>query len=216
MILLRHRMRTPHSLRLLSALLALALVLAACNGGDDSDGNGGSSSEDATGSVARGEDDPEESPTPKTEDELDEIEEEEPFEKVACAATSKLKAKKGRASIELETTDNAFAPQCPVGASLNNLIEFTITNNGERAHNFSAPARGIDVDVQPGESQVVQMAMGNDKIPFFCKFHADQGMRGAIFPGKPPKAKGPKNQGGGSGENGGGGDDGPGDDGGTD
>ena len=215
MILLRHRMRSPYSLRLLSALLALTFLLAACNGGDDSDGNGGNTSEDATGSVAEGEDDPEASPTPKTEDELEEIEKDEPFEKVACAATSKLKAKKGRASIELTTTDDSFDPQCPV-ASFNNLVEFTITNNGERPHNFSAPARGVDVDVQPGESQVVQMAMGNDKIPFFCKFHADQGMRGAIFPGKPPRAKGPKNQGGGAGENGEGGRDGPGDDGGSD
>ena len=198
----RRDKRPSLSLSLGGALVALALVLAACSGGDDT--NGSTAAEGTHGSPAENGQEPEAeaSPTPKTEEELEEIEKETPLEKKACTATAKLKSKRGRSKIQLTATDNAFDPQCPVGFSLGNLVKFTITNDGETTHNFSAPARGIDFDVEPGGKQVVRMAMGNEKIPFFCKYHADQGMRGAVFPGKPPKPKDSKDDTGGSGEKG--------------
>lgn len=204
MMFLRRSKGPPHVLRLVALLAVIALLAAACNSDDDGSTDNGSAAEDGTGTTAENGADPEESPEPKTEEELTEIEEGDPIEKQACTARERLRAKKGRAVIQLSVSDDGFSPQCPVGASLNNVIEFEITNDGERLHNFSAPARGLDVDLQPGETRTIQMAMGNEKIPFFCKYHADQGMRGAVFPGKPPGAKKPGQNAGGGGGGGGG------------
>lgn len=40
--------------------------------------------------------------------------------------------------------------------------------------------RGIDVDVAPGETIVVDVAVGSETLVFVCKFHRTAGMVGAV------------------------------------
>jgi plastocyanin len=176
-----------HFLQLVGVIMALVLMLSACNGSPDTNGDDTAGDESTTsqdGNDEDTEDGKEESPTPKSEEELEQIEEASPLKKSACTARAKLKLKKGHANVQLLATDNSFDPQCPVGSSRGDLVKFIITNEGQTTHNFSAPARGLDFDIQPGGKQVVRMAMGEDKIEFFCKYHAGEGMRGAVFPGR--------------------------------
>ncbi len=42
--------------------------------------------------------------------------------------------------------------------------------------------QGIDVDVAPGETIVVDVAVGTETLVFVCKFHRTAGMVGAVVP----------------------------------
>ena len=164
----------------LAITLALVLLAAACSGDDNprAERNGGGAG------GTNGDSSSEASPTakPKSEEELEEIEQKEPLKKSACAGTGEAAAgKRGRDKIDISAKDYEFDPQCPLGAG-GDLVEIRVSNVGEILHNFSAPARGVDFDVPAGESKKIRLVVSRDKrIQFFCKYHADRGMRGALF-----------------------------------
>lgn len=90
----------------------------------------------------------------------------------------------GQKSIEVEMDDFYFSPTVIKGEA-SQTITIELKNQGSALHNFSVQAfnETIDQDVKPGETKKVKVQFGNvlDSIAVFeCKYHASQGMRGAL------------------------------------
>jgi plastocyanin len=90
----------------------------------------------------------------------------------------------GRKKIVVTMNDFYFSPTVIKGTA-SQTITLELKNEGTVVHNFSVQAfnASIDQDVQPGQTKDVKVQFGNvlDSIAVFqCKFHASQGMRGAI------------------------------------
>jgi plastocyanin len=86
--------------------------------------------------------------------------------------------------ITVTMNDYYFSPTVIKGTA-SQKITIELKNEGTTTHNFSVQAfnETIDQDVKPGQTKDVQVQFGNvlDSIAVFqCKFHASQGMRGAL------------------------------------
>jgi plastocyanin len=92
--------------------------------------------------------------------------------------------------LTLELGDRYFKPtylKAKPGQSINVELE----NEGMLAHNFSIQAMGIDETVQAGAKKELTFTLpSSGDVAFFCKFHADDGMRGTFFFGATPGATG--------------------------
>ena len=61
-------------------------------------------------------------------------------------------------------------------------LKVTLRNEGKAAHTFTAGAAQVDVALQSGATQQVDVVLpANQALVFRCRFHADQGMQGAIY-----------------------------------
>jgi plastocyanin len=92
--------------------------------------------------------------------------------------------------LTLELDDRYFKPtylKAKPGQSINVGLE----NDGMLPHNFSIQVLSIDETVQPGAKKELTFTLpsGGD-VAFFCKFHAEDGMRGTFFFGATPGATG--------------------------
>jgi len=60
-------------------------------------------------------------------------------------------------------------------------VTLDVRNDGDMTHNFSAPSVGPDLDYKPGARRtVIFAAPASGVVEFFCKFHRERGMRGAV------------------------------------
>ncbi len=59
-------------------------------------------------------------------------------------------------------------------------VTITVVNRGKVVHNLSIPSIPIDLDFPVGKRQTVIFVPPDEPggLEFFCKYHADQGMRG--------------------------------------
>ena len=90
--------------------------------------------------------------------------------------------------LTLEMDDRYFKPTY-VKAKPGQSINVELENEGMLPHNFSITALSIDETVQPGTKKELTFALpASGDVTFFCKFHADDGMRGAFFFGASPSA----------------------------
>ena len=90
--------------------------------------------------------------------------------------------------LTLELDDRYFKPTF-IKAKPGQSINVELENEGMLPHNFSITSLNIDETVQPGgkvERTFTLPASGD--VTFFCKFHADDGMRGGFFFGSTPSA----------------------------
>jgi plastocyanin len=56
-----------------------------------------------------------------------------------------------------------------------------LENEGSTEHNFSVSDQGIDQDVEDGGNADVTVTFPESgTLVFFCKYHQDMGMRGAL------------------------------------
>jgi plastocyanin len=68
-----------------------------------------------------------------------------------------------------------------VTGSAGATITLHLENEGTTEHNFSLTDQGIDQDVEAGEKAEVSLTVPDSgTLVFFCKYHQDMGMRGAI------------------------------------
>jgi len=59
-----------------------------------------------------------------------------------------------------------------------------VTNTGSALHNLTIESLGIDEDVQAGETITVQVKLPDSgSVPFICKYHVANGMKGAFLIG---------------------------------
>lgn len=84
-------------------------------------------------------------------------------------------------AVNIDAGDFFFGPTCVVSPA-DGTVTMTVTNSGGILHNVSVADQGIDVDVAPGETIIVDVAVGSETFVFVCKFHRTAGMVGAVVP----------------------------------
>jgi plastocyanin len=86
----------------------------------------------------------------------------------------------GESSIAFEMDDFYFEPtvlEGEAGATLTLEVE----NEGENTHTFTSDELGIDQEVEAGQEAEIDVTFPDSgQVMFFCRFHQDQGMRGAL------------------------------------
>jgi plastocyanin len=86
----------------------------------------------------------------------------------------------GETEVDLELDDFYFAPTVLTG-SAGETLTVHLENEGDAEHNFSLSDQGIDQDVEAGEEAEVNLTFPDSgTLVFFCKYHQDMGMRGAL------------------------------------
>lgn len=85
------------------------------------------------------------------------------------------------ATLTIEAGDSFFSPTCTTGLS-SGTVTLTVHNTGQTLHNVSIPDRGIDEDVEAGETITVQVEVGSSPVQFVCRYHRTSGMVGAVVP----------------------------------
>ena len=82
--------------------------------------------------------------------------------------------------LDLELDDFYFEPTVLTGTAGESLT-LHLENEGSTEHNFSVTDQGIDQDVQDGGNADVTVTFPDSgTLVFFCKYHQDMGMRGAL------------------------------------
>jgi plastocyanin len=89
----------------------------------------------------------------------------------------------GKSSFEIEANNDEvfyFKPTILTG-SASQSITLEIKNEGSVPHNFSIESLGVDVTVEPGSSQQVDVKFpATGTVEFFCSFHRSLGMVGEL------------------------------------
>ena len=86
----------------------------------------------------------------------------------------------GESELSLELDDFYFEPTV-LGGTSGQSITLELENEGTAEHNFSLPDQAIDQDVEAGEKAQVTVTFPDaGTLEFFCKYHQDMGMRGAL------------------------------------
>jgi plastocyanin len=82
---------------------------------------------------------------------------------------------------ELAARDFSFQPT-EFLATAGQQVTINVVNRGTVAHNLSIPSIPVDLDFEVGKRGTVIFVPPNEPggVEFFCKFHADQGMRGTF------------------------------------
>jgi plastocyanin len=81
---------------------------------------------------------------------------------------------------EVELDDYYFEPTVLEGKP-GAKVELELMNEGDEEHNFSIDSQEIDQDVEAGESSKVTVTLPQSgQVSFYCKYHKDMGMAGAL------------------------------------
>jgi plastocyanin len=106
----------------------------------------------------------------------------------ATATTEKIEIE-----LDNEGTDEFYFKPSFFKVKPGQIVTVDLKNEGSLPHNFSITSLGIEKDIDPGKETDVNItfpAAGGTDVQFFCRFHADKGMRGAFFFGGAPQAAG--------------------------
>ena len=86
----------------------------------------------------------------------------------------------GERELDLELDDFYFEPTVLTGTAGESLT-LHLGNEGSTEHNFSVTDQGIDQDVEDGGNADVTVTFPDSgTLVFFCKYHQNMGMRGAL------------------------------------
>ena len=86
----------------------------------------------------------------------------------------------GESELDLELDDFYFEPTVLTG-NAGETLKLDLENEGDTEHNFSLTDQRIDQDVEAGEKAEVSVTFPDSgTLVFFCKYHQDMGMRGAL------------------------------------
>ena len=81
---------------------------------------------------------------------------------------------------ELELDDFYFEPtniKAPGGAT----ATLELFNEGDADHTFTVDALDIDEELEPDARKTIEVELGDEtRYEFYCRYHGDQGMRGAF------------------------------------
>jgi plastocyanin len=84
--------------------------------------------------------------------------------------------------LELELDDFYFEPtyiKSPGSAT----AKIELHNEGSATHTFTIDALNIDEELAPDATKSITVNIGTEtRYEFYCRFHGDQGMRGAFMP----------------------------------
>jgi plastocyanin len=163
---------------LMFAALTLAVVAAAGCGGSSGGSNAGSTTSEGSGSGGEG---------------GGQI-------NAAGIQANNHGSKSASGETKVELDDYYFEPTVLKGTP-GQKVTLELENEGSAEHTFTVDAQGIDKALQPGdEAKVTVTIPKSGAVSFYCKFHKNQGMAGALVAnGSSPSS------GSGSGSSGGGG-----------
>lgn len=83
-------------------------------------------------------------------------------------------------SLEVELDDYYFQPTIIQGDP-GQTVELELSNEGSAPHTFTIDDQGIDEQIDPDGTTTVQVTIPDDgSVRFYCRFHASQGMQGAL------------------------------------
>lgn len=91
----------------------------------------------------------------------------------------------GKDRQKVKLFDTSFEPTF-LRAEPGTQIKLRLTNQGGQLHNVSIPSMNIDQDVPPGgpAAAITVTFPTTGAVPFFCKIHVDQGMKGQLLVGE--------------------------------
>jgi plastocyanin len=148
--------------RLLS-IFSVLVLLAGCGDG----GDGGTESETATSTEAAG------TPTPIAEETIGLTNGEQ------ANAHGEVDVS-GDDTLEFELDDNYFEPTVILGTA-GQEITLEAFNEGGNIHNFSLTDQQIDQDFREDSEEEIEVTFPDSgALTFFCKYHAELGMRGEL------------------------------------
>jgi plastocyanin len=111
----------------------------------------------------------------------------------------------GMSSVELEMDDSYFEPTVLSGEAGQSLT-VELTNEGGNQHTFTVDSLDVDVSLAAGDTGEAEVTFPDSgALLFYCQFHDDLGMRGALSVGGDLQAATTGGGGGGGGGSGGGG-----------
>jgi plastocyanin len=97
--------------------------------------------------------------------------------------TKDISAKGASTKLEVEADDFYFEPTF-IKAAPGQKVEVELKNEGSVAHTFTSPTLDVDKELQPDTTATVEVTVpSSGNAPFFCRFHKDNGMQGAVFIG---------------------------------
>jgi len=83
--------------------------------------------------------------------------------------------------ISIEADDVYFSPTF-VKATPGATLTVSLKNEGKMEHTFTVPGQAVNVDLKPDAKATVTVTVPTDgALEFFCEFHGDQGMQGAVY-----------------------------------
>lgn len=86
----------------------------------------------------------------------------------------------GENELDLELDDFYFEPTVLTGTA-GETLTLHLENEGSTEHNFSLTDQRIDQDVEDGGKADVKVTFPDSgTLVFFCKYHQNMGMRGAL------------------------------------
>lgn len=84
--------------------------------------------------------------------------------------------------VELELDDFYFEPTF-IKAPGESTAMLRLHNEGGAQHTFTIDDLEVDETLEPGATKEITVELGTEtRYEFYCRFHADQGMRGAFQP----------------------------------
>ena len=90
-------------------------------------------------------------------------------------------------TIQLQEHDYFFSPtfvRVPAGVT---SVTVTVTNMGQAEHSFTVPTANLTADIDPGSSMTFTVPVTGGGVFFYCRFHRQLGMVGALFTKKGAK-----------------------------
>lgn len=84
--------------------------------------------------------------------------------------------------VELELDDFYFEPTF-IKAPGESTAMMRLHNEGDAQHTFTIDDLEVDETIEPGATKEITVELGTEtRYEFYCRFHGDQGMRGAFQP----------------------------------
>jgi plastocyanin len=80
----------------------------------------------------------------------------------------------------LAMVDDAFQPEA---WAIPGSGTYTLRNDGAALHNLTLEEAGLDVDLQPRDSQQIEIELDPGTYGMVCAYHVAQGMTGALVVG---------------------------------
>jgi plastocyanin len=97
-----------------------------------------------------------------------------------AAADHGTKDASGMEELDVELDDDYFEPTVITGTP-GQKLKLELENEGSNEHNFTLEAQNVDQDVDAGEKADVTVTIPQSgKLAFYCKYHKQLGMAGAL------------------------------------
>jgi plastocyanin len=86
----------------------------------------------------------------------------------------------GKEDVEVELDDFYFEPTVIEG-NPGQKLKLELSNEGKEEHNFTLDEQSVEKDVDAGEKGEVTVTIPQSgELSFYCKYHKDRGMAGAL------------------------------------